>query len=162
MLQSSLLQTFDLTGAPESQQNQMSIIEETHVRVITRQVRENILFNRDAVASRVKQLAKFSQKEIPKAIAPDASVVRCIVTEVVGMPHFVSEASDLSQTITHIHCLILAKLDSRDGQNVQPHDLSDQEVETCSICSSGIAFESLRWARCPKGHQFSKSWPVFL
>lgn len=156
IIQSSLLHTFDLADAPDSQQYQMPITEDTPVRTIMRQVRENVLFHKDAIASRTKQLSSFARKTIPKTMPVDPEVIRRVVTEVVRMPHFISEASDLSQKITHIHCLILAKLDAIDGRREQS-DLSDQDVETCGICSSSIAFESLRWARCPNGHQFGKS-----
>lgn len=140
----------------------MPITEDTPVRAIMRQVRENILFHKDSIAYRTSQLARFARKEIPKNMPPDPTVIRRIATEVVRMPHFISEASDLSQTITHIHCLILAKLDLRDGRTEESEGLSDQDVEICGICSSSISFESLRWARCPNGHQFSKLSFVWL
>lgn len=156
MLEAALVQTFDLSGTPDTQRYQVPITEDTPIRAVMRQVRQNILFQKDAVASRIRLLSTFSGKHVSKKIAPDAKVIRRIVTEVVRMPHFISEASELSQTISHIHDLILAKLDAREGQRDDSNGLSDQDVETCDICSSGIAFESLRWARCPNGHQFGK------
>ena len=155
VFQFSLLQTFDLINAPSIQQYQMPITEDTPVRSIMRSVRENTLFNKDSVAYRTGQIARFAKREIPKEISPDPTVVRRIASEVVRMPHFISEAGDLSQTITHIHCLILAKLDLVEGHTEETEDLSDRDVEVCSTCSGGIAFESLCWSRCVRGHLFS-------
>lgn len=157
VLLSSLLQTLDLTDPPVLPRHQTHITEDTSIRAIVRQVRENVLFRGGSIASRVRQLVRFSQEDVPASMPVDPAVIRDIVTEVVRLPHFISEASDLSQKITHIHCLILAKLDARDGKTHQSDGLSDQDVETCDTCSSSIAFESLRWARCSNGHQFSKS-----
>ena len=156
ILQQSLLSSFDLTNVPANQQYQMPITEDTPIRHIVREMQRNILFHRDSIASRNKRLVSFASKGIPKDTPPDAAAVRCIVTEVHRMPAFLSEAGDLSQTISSIHEIVLAKLEAREGRS-ELNGVGDQEVEVCSICTEPVAFESLRWARCQNGHQFSES-----
>lgn len=156
MFQTSALQAQDLTAQPDLSQLEMPITEETSVRSIVRQMRRGILFHKESIADRNKSLTRFAIKGIPQNPPIESSIVRRIATEVVHMPHFISEASDISQRITHIHCVILEKLDARDGRVATSDGVNDQEVETCEICAGSIAFESLRWARCRNAHQFRK------
>lgn len=153
--QDSLLQIFDLASVAERPNDYTPITQDTPAQVIARQVRENMLFLKRPLTSRIKLLSSFRTGQIPKKVAPDADVVRAIVSETARMPRFLKEADGLSQTISRIHDLILAKLTARDGQADDSDKWNDQDPEKCGICESDMAFESLCWARCPNNHIFS-------
>lgn len=151
-----ITQTIDLTDLPSVTSNQGQITEDTPVEFIVRQVRQNILFNRDSTNSRMLQILEYVKGDIPKVAPLDATVVLKIVTEVARLPHFIADASPLSHSIMQIHCLILAKLQARAGGNADTSSSEDEEIEKCGICDGNIPFESLRWAKCVNNHQYRK------
>lgn len=158
MLLEQLSRILDLSHTPSYQQNQAQITEDTPIDFIVRKVRQNIILNRDSVSNRLSQLLKYVKGETPKIPSLDAAVVLRIVTEVARMPHFIADVSPLSHMIMQTHCLVLAKLQARDGgEDVDIPHLEEEEVEKCDICFENIPFESLRWAKCVNGHQFCKS-----
>ena len=153
-----IMHALDLVELPSIGSNQGQITEDTPVELVVRQVRQNILFNRDSVRSRVAQLLKYVKADIPKTPPLDATVVLKIVTEISRLPHFVADASILSNSIMQIHCLILAKLQARAGNaDADTSNSDEEEIERCEICHSNIPFESLRWAKCVNNHQYRKS-----
>lgn len=150
-----IMQALDLADLPSAGISQGQITEDTSVELIVRQVRQNILFNRESVRSRVAQLLKYVKADIPKTPPLDATVVLKIVTEISRLPHFVADASVLSSSIMQIHCLILAKLQARAGNaDADTPNPDEEEIERCEICHSNIPFESLRWAKCVNNHQY--------
>ncbi|KAH0014969.1 hypothetical protein KCU78_g8420, partial [Aureobasidium melanogenum] len=156
-------QALDLADLSSGGFNQGQITEDTPVELIVRQVRQNILFNRESVRSRVVQLLKYIKADIPKTPPLDATVVLKIVTEVSRLPHFVADASILSNSIMQIHCLILAKLQARAGNaDTDTSNSEEEEIERCEICHSNIPFESLRWAKCVNNHQYPRCTLTFL
>lgn len=153
-----IMQALDLAELPLINTHQGQITEDTPVELIVRQVRQNILFNSDSVKSRISQLLKYVRADIPKTPPLDATVVLKIVTEISRLPHFVADASILSNSIMQIHCLILAKLQARTGNTDADTSISEEEeVERCEICRGNIPFESLRWAKCVNNHQYRES-----
>ncbi|KAG9554194.1 hypothetical protein KCU71_g11926, partial [Aureobasidium melanogenum] len=158
-----IVQALDLTDLPSGGFNQGQITEDTPVELIVRQVRQNVLFNRESVHSRVTQLLKYVKADIPKTPPLDATVVLKIVTEISRLPHFVADASVLSNSIMQIHCLILAKLQARAGNtDTDTSNSEEEEIERCEICHSNIPFESLRWAKCVNNHQYPRCTLTFL
>ncbi|KAG9957039.1 hypothetical protein KCU61_g9391, partial [Aureobasidium melanogenum] len=158
-----IVQALDLKDLPSGGFNQGQITEDTPVELIVRQVRQNILFNRESVHSRVTQLLKYVKADIPKTPPLDATVVLKIVTEISRLPHFVADASILSNSIMQIHCLILAKLQARAGNtDTDTSNSEEEEIERCEICHSNIPFESLRWAKCVNNHQYPRCTLTFL
>lgn len=157
-----VMQALDLVELPSIIPNQGQITEDTPVELIVRQVRQNILFNSDSVKSRISQLLKYVRADIPKTPPLDATVVLKIVTEISRLPHFVADASILSNSIMQIHCLILAKLQARTGNaDADASHSEEEEIERCEICHSNIPFESLRWAKCVNNHQYRKFLRVY-
>lgn len=152
-----IMQALDLADLPSAGISQGQITEDTSVELIVRQVRQNILFNRESVRSRVAQLLKYVKADIPKTPPLDATVVLKMVAEISRLPHFVADASVLSSSIMQIHCLILAKLQARAGNaDANTPNPDEEEIERCEICHSNIPFESLRWAKCVNNHQYRK------
>jgi hypothetical protein len=150
-----IMQVLDLAEVPLVNSNQTQITEDTSVELIVRQVRQNILFNRESVKSRLAQLLKYVKGDTVKTPPLDSTVVLKIVTEVARLPHFVADASPLSHSIMQIHCLILAKLQARAGNaDADTSGLEEEEIEKCGICDGNIPFESLRWAKCDNNHQY--------
>lgn len=155
-----ILRALDLADVHSTPQNQVSIPEDTPINSIVSLLRRNILFHSDSIVARAERLATFVSFGKARRSPPlDPIVIRRVATEVVQLPHFVAEASLLSQTISRIHSVILAKLDAREGRGGDEHlsDIDDVDVEQCEICGDNIPFESLRWAQCPNDHQFSMS-----
>jgi hypothetical protein len=150
-----IMQVLDLAEVPLVNSNQTQITEDTSAELIVRQVRQNILFNRESVKSRLAQLLKYVKGDTVKTPPLDSTVVLKIVTEVARLPHFVADASPLSHSIMQIHCLILAKLQARAGNaDADTSGLEEEEIEKCGICDGNIPFESLRWAKCDNNHQY--------
>ncbi|GAB7355411.1 hypothetical protein MBLNU459_g5928t1 [Dothideomycetes sp. NU459] len=132
LLTPQILRALSLTDLPVTEQNHASLTEDTPIPSIVRQLRESLFFDRDSIASSTEQLATFVTLERSRKVPPpNATIVRRIATEVVQLPHFVAEASPLSQTISHIHSLILAKLDAREGRDNGGllADINDVDVE---------------------------------
>ncbi|THY18183.1 hypothetical protein D6D00_08212 [Aureobasidium pullulans] len=158
-----VMQALDLAELPSSYSKLGQITEDTPVDLIVRQVRQNILFNRDSVHSRLSQLLKYVKGDIPKTPQLDATVVLKIVTEIARLPQFVADASFLSHSIMQIHCLILAKLQARGGNSdAEASTSEEEEIESCEICRKNIPFESLRWAKCVNNHQYPRCTLSFL
>lgn len=156
-LHEQILQALDFADTPSVYSNQAQITEDTPSEYIVRQVRQNILFNRESVESRLTQLLKYVKGDIPKIPSLDATVVLKVVTEVARLPHFIADASPLSHSIMQVHCLILAKLQARAGnEDADASNMEDEEIEKCDICDGNIPFESLRWAKCIHNHQYRK------
>lgn len=152
-----IMQALDLADLPSAGISQGQITEDTSVELIVRQVRQNIVFNRESVRSRVAQLLKYVKADIPKTPPLDATVVLKMVAEISRLPHFVADASVLSSSTMQIHCLILAKLQARAGNaDANTPNPDEEEIERCEICHSNIPFESLRWAKCVNNHQYRK------
>ncbi|KAI5269346.1 hypothetical protein E4T47_07160 [Aureobasidium subglaciale] len=158
-----VMQALDLAELPSVNSNHGQITEDTPVELIVRQVRHNILFNRESVESRVTQLLKYVKTDVPKTPPLDATVVLKIVSEISRLPHFVADASFLSNSIMQIHSLILAKLQVRAGNaDADASNLEEEEVERCEICNTNIPFESLRWAKCVNSHQYPRCTLSYL
>lgn len=134
--------------------NQQAYTEDATSSDLAKQFRHNFLLDPDNVKSRQTRLVQLAQDEGSKNLVPDIAVIRRLVVEVLRLPLALSNATPQSRTILQIHRVILAKLDARSGGASGAPSVSDVDVEKCEICSAGISFESLRWARCANGHDF--------
>lgn len=130
-------------------------------RLVT-QLKHAILDKDDMVKQRYKRLVVMAKGESGKGLIPDLIIIRTLVTEVLRLPESLCENSDLSKTIHHIFSVVLANLDERSGVATSVQTAISGTEERCAICNEILAFESLRWARCSKGHQFQRCSLTFL
>lgn len=92
----------------------------------------------------------------------DIGSVRVLVETVLALPVDSLAMCALDTRVLAIYRTISRKLNlSRDSGDDAPGSGS-QAPETCQVCQAAVNFESLKWARCVRGHQFSRCALTFL
>ena len=137
------------------------ISERSSTKDLVQHLQRRIYMAQPMIDMRVKLLANIALGQAQTGRHVSKEVVQCLITEVTELWSHFQQGGHLSHKIRNIYALLSIKLDLQ----VQPlgngasHASSDEQ---CRICNEAISFESLKWARCPSGHQFSRCALTFL
>lgn len=129
--------------------------------------RQRLLYQTDFMKLRVKRLVDIALKKLELPSAPELAVLKRLVSLTIELKEALPDAGAVSGRTTKLHHIILRRLIAREQQvngsasNNGPNE-EEQNVESCEVCSAGVSFESLRWSRCDKGHQFARCGLSFL
>ena len=112
----------------------------------------------DMMSQRVKLLVDIALRRISNANQISRSVIQHLVSEVLRLPNDIEQGGELSDKIRRLYKVVKSKL--------EPTHQSHADVETwkeeCRMCQKSVLFESLKWAKCEGGHQFSRCAMTFL
>lgn len=125
---------------------------------IIQHFRAHIVDNLEMRRSRYNILACLALEQ--KYINETTAIIKHLVTTILAILPQVDHSGPLSTRIKNICTILNSKLDSPEPNDAQA-EASDW-TETCRICNEEIDFESLNWARCIIGHQFSRCALTFL
>lgn len=101
-------------------------------------------------ASRLAGVAlRLSQPELIR------NIVKRFVSVLLRLDHTVLEMDETSITIRRLFYTVHSRLEAPAASGTEQATAGDR-VETCKICDDNIPFESLRWARCTRGHRFGR------
>ncbi len=107
--------------------------------------------------ARFELLAGMATKKKYECAPIEKLLLPRLVSEVLKIPASFSQAGVLSDKIRQAYLSLRSKL------QVGSEDTSAAPLqEECRICKSYIELESIRWARCAEGHQFSRCGLTFL
>lgn len=120
-------------------------------------LREHLFLAPDLRTARFKLIADLARKAVDNAEQVTKLVITNLVETVLQLPSMPAQAGGLSQRICNAHRRLRSRLN---GQ--EPTMTDNSHSELCQICSGAIAFESVKWARCEKGHQFTRCGLTFL
>lgn len=90
---------------------------------------------------------------------PDTLAMVCSAMLRSQIPKRKFDVTDLSRKMLYTHANVLSRFAALRflTEQFEARQVADMtapsRAETCVICSAKILFESLRWARCQKGHQ---------
>lgn len=104
-----------------------------------------------AQASRIADIALKPSVSRAEVVRP---VVQRLVQEFLKMTNNIDSTDSTSQRITATFNIVNARLMPNETTPVNGD--GGTGLEDCKICQKPIPFESLRWARCNGGHQFSR------
>lgn len=94
-----------------------------------------------------------------------AEVMRVIIQQllnaVLRLPTTVVHMDGVSLTVKTIYDAISSKLITGNQSGISETPTRNRS-EDCKICQQSIPFESLKWAKCSNGHQFSRCAMSFL
>ncbi len=83
-----------------------------------------------------------------------------IVSEVLNLPHDFAVGGSMTDRILQLYTLVKSKLLPTSDATAQ-QEIVGAQSEDCRMCQHTIPFESLMWARCTTGHQFSRCGLTF-
>jgi hypothetical protein len=89
------------------------------------------------------------------------NIIRRVTTEVLRLDEYLERGGELSERIRNVYSSLAARLRASQQPSEERVD-SALNSEICRICEEPIFFESIRWARCRSGHQFSRCGLTFL
>lgn len=125
-----------------------------HVKLV-RYIRLNLLFHADTLRARFLRLAAFATDGARGQVMQEQQIVKQLTETVLRLPHQLCDGSPMSRKILRQHSIVLSRLRALEGA-ADDLDIDASQAEECAICGLPVAFESVRWARCGGGHQFSK------
>lgn len=125
---------------------------------LVRYFRQCLFLAPELRAARCKLIAEFARKEADNADQVTKVIISSLVDAVLQIPSEYNQAGPLSQRILDAYTTLRSRLN-----RVGPTDATNQShSEVCQICQELITFESVKWARCVKGHQFTRCGLTFL
>ena len=89
------------------------------------------------------------------------NIIQRIATEILRLDEYLERGGELSERIRNVYSSLTARLRAREQSSEAQVDIA-LNSEICRICEEPIFFESIRWARCRSGHQFSRCGLTFL
>jgi hypothetical protein len=109
--------------------------------------------------ARHRLLVDFALGKANDARSIEQLVIERLVNEALNMPTSFSESGELSNKIRSVYSTLKRKL-----QTTNASDTGDYRAwqDECRICGETIPFDSVHWARCQRGHQFSRCGLTFL
>ena len=146
----------EVTNGSQTQDSDLSTSLESQVA----HLRQKFVYDQESILSRNRRLVQLAQAPVAQSLKPDLNMIRRLVTTVLGLPSSLSDDVPMSAKIIKVYRVVLAKIEAREHDTdpvIETHSL-----ERCDMCDSNIAFESLLWARCSAGHQFSRCALSFL
>ena len=128
---------------------------------LVRRLQAKVLMRPEMVNERFGLLANIALRQASTAKQMSRQVIQRLVTEVTRILEYVSQGGLLSDRIRNIYSILRPKLQLES----QPSNIQLElraSIETCRICDESILFESVKWAKCGSGHQFSRCALTFL
>ncbi|KAF2487381.1 transcription factor IIIC subunit delta N-term-domain-containing protein [Neohortaea acidophila] len=125
-----------------------------------RYIRHTLFMEPDVKWARLELLISIAYNEPTYAGSITEVVFTRAVDTVLSLPDQFRTGGPLSKKIlrayTDISQKMLAQADTSNGAAAEEFE------ETCEICNDTITLESVRWARCRSGHQFSRCALTFI
>ena len=119
---------------------------------MVRRLKEQVYWRATAVQSRTACLAGLVLKDPQAVNRVSRSTVERLIAEVLRLPIQRLQHDDRSTHILKTFALVKSKLQLDASVNA----MSVDNDERCRICSRSLPFESIKWARCEAGHQFTR------
>ena len=128
---------------------------------IIRQLKSKLFLLDELQAIRAAQLADIVLADRVHRKETMQFVIIELTRQVLSIPNETLQTDDWTIKINGLYNIILSKLDAsyRIGE-IEPS--ASNRAEECKICQQPIPFESLNWARCIRGHEFSRCALTFL
>ena len=125
-------------------------------------LRHLVLAHPEAVLERSKTIVSIALGDQSSIRPKSLQIIKRLVHQVVDLfSSYSFQDDELSRSIRDIYRVIHSKLLSPlEANDIDTGD--DSLIETCRVCTSSIKFESIKWARCASGHQFSRCALTFL
>lgn len=145
--------------APSPSANDVGLSENSPV-ILLAQLRHTLYWTREVLQARMQHLVALALKDRSSAAECQRRIIKTLVDEVLRLSQKGLSSSRLSLEIISQHKMLVAKLDEQRLAVDEP-GTADLD-EHCAICGQGIPFESLKWAKCLNGHQFSRCGLSFI
>ena len=124
-------------------------------------LRSRVLDEHDLVTERFKLLASIALGQRSGIRPTSSQTIQRLVHEVTNLSNTLQQDGELSAKIRKTYKVLNSKLRPLLPSEDTPME-EDDGTETCCICQGPISFESVKWARCNGGHQFSRCALTFL
>ena len=128
---------------------------------IVRHLRMQIFMHPELLKERFKLLVDVALRRASNANQISKIVVQRLVSEVLRLPSRLEKGSELSEKLPKLYETIQLKMQAQ-----PPSDTTEASgepwSEECSICHKALPFESVKWAKCESGHQFSRCGLTFF
>lgn len=128
---------------------------------MARLLRTRVIIRPEMRNGRFKLLADTALGQVSTANQDSKQVIQRLVSEVLQLSDHLSRGGELSKKIRRVYNMLKSKLFPEELSTREPMDAGEWNEE-CSICHTQIPFESVRWAKCGSGHQFSRCALTFL
>ena len=125
------------------------------------QLRSRVLDQHDMVTERFNTLANMTLDQHADVRQTSSQIIQRLVDEVTTLSRDLQQSGDWSDRIHKVYTVLNSKLHTP-PQSEDTEMKEDDWNETCRICRGPISFESVKWARCSGGHQFSRCALTFL
>ena len=145
----------------ELQHDGDALSDPTERATILRMLRSEMFLNPALIRERSKLLVDFALRETPSTSHISKLVLKQLLQTFVKLSKQSLQGGTLSKSICEIYDLLQAKLGLQ-RESAEPQSGILHFKEECSICKLAVPFESIKWARCEKGHQFSRCGLTFL
>ena len=128
---------------------------------IVRYLRLRMFTLTDLVTKRLELFADIALRRVSDANQIFQPVVRHLISETDRLPEGIEQAGELSNKIRKVYKAIQSKLELQ-GTSGKDNTQFQGSSEECRICQKSVYFESVKWAKCEGGHQFSRCALTFL
>ena len=115
----------------------------------------------EVMRERFRLLANIALGKLSPGKQMPMPVIQCLVNEVAEVMARIEQRGPLSDNIREIYSKLRSKLQPED-QPSHIHSGANGLQEECHICRENIPFESVKWAKCGGGHQFSRCALTFM
>ncbi|KAF2173763.1 hypothetical protein M409DRAFT_16036 [Zasmidium cellare ATCC 36951] len=129
-------------------------------KLLYRHIKQAIFVHPDVLTAQASRISGIALKPNITRSEVTRPVVQRLVQEFLKLTSQAPSSDSLSERIRTIFAVVNTKLSPPDPATVNGDRENDSE--NCTICQKSILFESLRWARCISGHQFSRCSLSFL
>lgn len=129
--------------------------------IIARKLKHQVLGHPEMYKERNISLARIALGLDSDGARRSQKIIQHLVSEVIQSRANFLEAEELSDRICRVYQLLDGKL-NRNGESTEGDIGVRSSSEICRICEGAIYLESVKWARCSNGHQFSRCALTFL
>ena len=128
---------------------------------IARHLRAQVLDRPDMDKERNVTLARLALGLNSGGARISPQIIQRLISEVTKLDSHLYVGGELSERIRQTYNILHSKLNSS-PQPIEARSNKNSTSETCRICKEPISLESVKWARCASGHQFSRCALTFL
>jgi hypothetical protein len=157
----TVLQKMDSSIRSHGAGKYSSLAAESDTYQIIGQLRSRVLDQHDMGTERFNTLASMALGQHAGVRQTSSRIIQRLVDEVSTLSTGLQQSGDLSDRILKVYTVLNSKLHTP-PQSEDTEIKEDDWSETCRICRGPISFESVKWARCNGGHQFSRCALTFL
>ena len=122
---------------------------------------KQIYMHQESVNARLRLLVDRATRKVSNVGQISPQIIQRLVAVVLQLSAGFEQGGEMSKKIRSVYKVVKSKLEPNLQSSTTNADVETWSEE-CRICRSDVPFESVKWARCEAGHQFSRCALTFF